>query len=70
MRVLALVLLLSLVACSQFREAKVLEIDCGLVCKKCEMEELILKCGTDWDRQTSGEDKGVNIISDLGGIVK
>jgi len=67
-RVLALVLLLSLVACSQFREAKVLEIDCALECKKCD--EVKLKCGTDWDRQTSGEDQGVDIISDLGGIVK
>ena len=54
--------------CSAFKEDIKFEYDCELECGECK--ELKLHCANDLGKDTEGEDKGVNIINDLGGIVK
>ena len=54
--------------CSAFQDKKRFSNNCSAVCEDCGSFEI--DCDSELKSEKEGDDKGVNVINDLGGLVK
>lgn len=67
--ILAVVLfMIGLSSCSSFQDRKNLRYDCSVECADCK--DFKMRCDSNLKSNKDGEDKGVDIINDLRGLMK